>query len=111
MVERIQKSTEYKINFQKIAWKHPLPGARYKAFSENGQQIRLVEFTGKLVEPDWCRKGHIGYVLSGEMEIDFNGTTVTYQKGDGIFIPPGEEHKHMVTAVQELVQLILIEQT
>jgi quercetin dioxygenase-like cupin family protein len=81
----------------------PLPGARFKAYKHDGKLLRLVEFTKKLVEPDWCKKGHIGYVLNGEMEINFDGETVPYKAGDGIFIPPGERHKHIATVLSETV--------
>jgi hypothetical protein len=60
----------FKINFQEIPWESPLPGARFKAFEQDGTKLRLVEFTSEFIEPDWCRKGHIGYVLSGSMKID-----------------------------------------
>ena len=99
-----------KVNFHEISWKHPLPGARYKAFEQDGRKLRLVEFTNELVEPDWCRKGHIGYVLSGSMEIDFNGNIVPYKQDDGIFIPAGEDNKHMVIRVHGTVRLLLVEE-
>jgi hypothetical protein len=38
-----------------------------------------------------------------------NGTTVSYTEGDGIFIPSGEENKHMVTVIHGTVRLFLIE--
>jgi hypothetical protein len=37
--------------------------------------MRLVEFTSAFVEPHWCQKAHLGLVLEGELEIDFNGHT------------------------------------
>ena len=43
------------------------------------------------------------------MEIDFSGTIVEFEAGDGIFIPPGEEHKHKARALTDIAQLILIE--
>jgi len=44
-----------------------MPGARSKFFQQEDKQIRLVEFTDEFVEPDWCEKGHIGYVLEGTL--------------------------------------------
>ena len=96
-----------KIDFDSIPWETPLKGARYKAFKLNGKQLRLVEFSREFVEPDWCVKGHIGYVLEGEMEIDFQGRVVTYHQGDGLFIPAEEGHKAKV--ITDMVQLIMVE--
>jgi quercetin dioxygenase-like cupin family protein len=69
-----------------------------------------VEFFREFVEPDWYRRGHIGYVLEGEMEIDFSGQRVLFSQGDGIFIPPGEEHKHKATVLTDVVRVILVEE-
>ena len=101
---------QYKILFQNIPWESPLPGARFKAYEQDGKRLRLVEFTEELVEPDWCRKGHIGYVLEGAMEINFDGKIVTFAAGDGIFIPPGEQHRHMAKVPAGRVLLVLIEE-
>ncbi|PLX87894.1 MAG: hypothetical protein C0618_05665 [Desulfuromonas sp.] len=100
----------YKVLFQNIPWESPISGARFKAYEQDGKRIRLVEFSSELVEPDWCRKGHIGYVLKGEMEINFNGKIISYGAGDGIFIPPGENHKHMVKVHSGTVRLVLTEE-
>lgn len=100
----------YKIKFESLPWEIAISGARFKAYKEGNKKIRLVEFTEKFIEPDWCEKGHIGYVLSGKMEIDFNGQIVSYEEGDGIFIPSGENHKHMAKVHSGTVQLVLIEE-
>ncbi len=100
----------YKIIFEDIPWESPIPGARFKAYESSGRRLRLVEFAKELTEPDWCQKGHIGYVLSGEMEINFDGKIVQFSPGDGIFIPAGEKHKHIASVLTATVQLILVEE-
>lgn len=75
------------INFNAIPWQSTLSGARSKTFQQDGKQLRIVEFTDEFVESDWCINGHVGYVLEGTLEIDFNGRLVIYPKGSGIFIP------------------------
>jgi mannose-6-phosphate isomerase-like protein (cupin superfamily) len=49
-------------------------------------------------------------VVSGRLEIYFDGEIIAFQKGDGIFIPSGEDHKHMATVSSGTVQLILFEE-
>ena len=62
--------------------------------SRSRKRLRLIEFSKGFIEQDWCVHGHIGYVLDGRLNIDFDGTSVLYNPGDAIFIPEGEEHKH-----------------
>lgn len=81
-----------KVIFDDLPWQSPLPGLRFKAFVAGGKKLRLAEFYRELVEPDWCRKEHFGYLLEGVMEIDFQGRVETYRAGDGIFIPADTPH-------------------
>ena len=81
--------TPYRINFESMAWESPMVGVRFKAYEQDGRRLRLVEFTKEFVESDWCTKGHIGYILEGRMEIDFDGKVIVFGPGDGVFIPAG----------------------
>lgn len=98
------------INFNSIQWQSNLPGARSKVYQQDGKQIRIVEFTNAFVEPDWCEKGHLGYVLEGTLEINFKGRLVVYPKGSGIFIPSGTENAHKARSITKAVRLILVEE-
>lgn len=98
-----------RIDFKSITWNSPATGVRSKVYQQDGKQLRLVEFTREFVEPDWCMKGHTGFVLKGELEIDFNGSPVVFRPGDGLFIPPGEAGKHKARALTATAQLILVE--
>ena len=99
----------YKIDFDSLPWESPIDGVRFKAFEQSGQRIRLVEFEKGFVEPDWCLKGHIGFVLEGSIEVEFSGDVVRYSVGDGVFILKGEEHKHRARVVSEGARLILVD--
>jgi quercetin dioxygenase-like cupin family protein len=100
---------QYKVDFESMPWQSPMPGVRYKAYEQGKRKLRLVEFSKEFVEPDWCMKKHIGYVLEGQMEIDFDGKVIVFGPGDGVFIPAGERHKHKGTALTDVVQVILVE--
>lgn len=99
----------YKIDFESMPWETPAVGVRFKAYQQDGRKLRLVEFYKDFVEPDWCTKGHIGYILEGNLEIDFNGKVIEFNPGNGIFIPMGEKHKHKARILTETVKLILVE--
>jgi quercetin dioxygenase-like cupin family protein len=100
----------FKVQFDSIEWQDALPGARFKAYRDGARQLRLLEFTSEFVEPQWCEKGHIGIVLKGELEIDFQGGMVRYAEGSGIFIPAGASSAHKARAVSSNVLLFLVEE-
>ena len=77
-----------------MPWENPTAGVRQKEYTENGQKIRLVEFSEEFTEADWCKKGHVGYVIEGKISINFNGKVIDFKAGDGLFITEGEENKH-----------------
>ncbi len=100
---------EQKVDFESLEWQTPLPGARFKVFQQGDRRLRLVEFTKGFVEPDWCTKGHIGYVLEGEMDVDFDGSIIRYSAGNGLFIPCGLKSRHNASVRTDVVRLILVE--
>jgi mannose-6-phosphate isomerase-like protein (cupin superfamily) len=107
--QAIQKMQTYRINWDSLPWTTPMPGVRFKAHEQDGRKLRLAEFTHEFKEPDWCRKGHIGYVLEGESELQLGEQTIRVKPGDGIFIPPGEAHKHMLRVLSERIRMVLVE--
>ena len=99
----------HKVDFDSVPWQALAKGAKHKVFQQGNRKLRLLEFSRGFVEPDWCTKGHIGYVLEGKLSIDFNGNVVRFSAGDGVFIPPGVESKHMATVISDVVRLIIVE--
>ena len=85
-----------------------MDGLRFKARKWQGKQLRLVEYTRDM-EPHWCEKGHIGYVLEGRFEIRFANETEIFNPGDGVFIPSGPDHKHMGQALTDVVRAVFVE--
>jgi ethanolamine utilization protein EutQ (cupin superfamily) len=98
-----------KIDFTSIPWEMQADGVRFKAYKQNGKQVRLVEFTDEFVETDWCTKGHIVYILEGQLEVNFDGNVVVFNAGDGLFIPAGEKNKHMGRPLTKVVKMIFVE--
>ncbi|MBI5252115.1 MAG: cupin domain-containing protein [Desulfomonile tiedjei] len=99
----------YKVDFGSTPWDSPAPGVRVKIHKLEARQLRLVEFSSEFVEHDWCRRGHIGYVLEGQLQIEFQGRQVTFGPGDGLFIPAGDDHRHKAKVLTGAVRLILVE--
>lgn len=102
---------EYKVDFNSIPWETAAAGFRFKAFKGGDCQLRMVEITREFVETDWCEKCHFGIVLEGELVIDFDGNLVSYEKGDGVYIPAGEHNKHRAKALTNVARLVFVEET
>ena len=109
LVVEVQMS-EYRVDFDSIPWEAPMAGLRFKAHRQAGRQLHLVEYTRDM-EPHWCEKGHIGYVLEGQFEIRFEVEVAVFNPGDGIYIPPGKEHRHMGQVLTDLVRVVFVEDT
>lgn len=90
-------------------WEEPAKGVRFKAITRDGKRLRLVEFTSEFNEHEWRLKGHIGYVLDGELEIMFEHRTEKFSAGDGVFILGGDKEKHKAHIIGRAVRLILVE--
>jgi quercetin dioxygenase-like cupin family protein len=100
---------QYRVDFNGVPWETPMPGVRFKVNKQGGKQLRFVEYT-KDMPRHWCEKGHCGYVLEGQFEITFTDTVEVFNPGDGVFIPPGAEHKHMGKALTDVVRVIFVEE-
>ncbi len=100
----------YRVDFESMEWEEPVHGVRFKAYEQDGRKLRLVEFAKEFIEPDWCTKNHIGYILEGQMEIDFDGKVILFGPGDGVFIPAGQKHKHKARVLTDKVTAILVEE-
>ncbi|MHC4167475.1 MAG: cupin domain-containing protein [Planctomycetota bacterium] len=101
----------YRVDFKSMPWQTPAIGVRCKSYEHNDRKLRFAEFSREFTEPDWCTKGHIGYILDGRVEIDFDGEVVVFEAGDGLFIPAGQEHKHKGNVLTDVVRLLLVEDT
>lgn len=97
------------IEFADMPWETAAPGLRTKHVVRGNQCIRLIEFSDEFTETDWCRKGHIGFVVDGQLEIDINGQVVKFNGGDGLFIPPGESSQHKARVPRGKAILFVVE--
>jgi quercetin dioxygenase-like cupin family protein len=101
------QAEQHRVLFDALEWQNGRPGARFKVFQNGTKQLRLLELTQEFVEPEWCEKGHLGFVVQGELEIDFQGQSVRYPQGSGIFILADSAHK--ARSITPAVLLFLVE--
>lgn len=96
-----------KIEFEGIGWTEISPSARSKEWIGRGKRIRILELRPEFEEAGWCARGHIVYVLVGELEVNFLGEVERLTAGDTAVIAP--EDKHKARALTPLARLLLIE--
>ena len=101
--------SSFKVDFEKMEWQHIRPDVRQKIYCEGSRQIRLVEFDTSQGAEQWCEAGHIGYVLKGALSISFNGEVISFEAGDGLFIPSGAASKHRSVSITSGTQLLMVE--
>lgn len=82
------------VDFGSIPWNTVAEGAKEKRIIRDGCIMRLLEFTPPFKETEWCHKAHSGYVVEGEITIEFRDRTINYSAGDGLRIEAGAGHKH-----------------
>jgi quercetin dioxygenase-like cupin family protein len=99
----------FKIDFDAMQWQQIRPDVRQKVYCEGSRQVRLVEFEPTDGAEHWCETGHIGYVLRGALSISFNGNVVSFEAGDGLFIPSGAASKHRAVSISAGTQLLMVE--
>ena len=99
---------DYRVDFEQIEWRSPMDGVRHKVVTNGGRKLRLVEYAPSM-PPHWCEKGHLGYILAGVFEIEFDDGIRTFEEGDGVFIPDGAAHRHRAKALTETVTAIFVE--
>jgi hypothetical protein len=99
----------FKVDFEAMDWQDGRPGVRHKVYQEGSRLIRLVELNTTDGDPGWCESGHIGMVLAGRLEIDFDGRILAFAAGDGLFIPPGAASRHRGTNIEPGTRLLMVE--
>lgn len=84
-----------KIDFATLSWDGWDSGvaARIKGAQVDHQRVRLIELGPGFTEPQWCEKGHAGYVVSGEYVTDLDGETWVMHMGQGFILPAGTRHR------------------
>jgi len=97
------------IPFEEMPWQSDLTGHRFKAVQHNGRQLRILELTPEFEEVDWCLRGHIGMVLEGVLELEFEDKTQTYRPGDGYILPAGQDNRHKAKALTPIVRVVMVE--
>ena len=56
--------------------------------------VILLEFAPGFADPNWCERGHSGYVFKGALRMEYEaGTDEDYGAGEGFHIEAGTRHR------------------
>jgi len=100
---------KHKIKFDELDWIDAGDSMKYKRYQQGDAQIRLVQWGRDMLHEAWCIKGHYGYVIDGKAEITYSGQTETYEAGDVIFIPDGQDFQHRPKVLSETFTFFSVE--
>ena len=69
------------------------PHALERKKSVEGAAGTLLEFAPGFSDPNWCERGHAGYVLSGALRLELQDAGTQLEAGEGFVIDPGTAHR------------------
>lgn len=98
----------YAVSFDSMPWEALTPGIRQKVHRVGSRALRLVEYSQQM-PPHWCTVGHIGHIVQGDLEIEFNSGVERFGAGDALFIQAGPEHAHRATPLSATVVALFVE--
>jgi len=76
-------------NLRWEVWEKQNFTGKAKAGKYGPKRIRLLKFPPGFKERKWCKVAYQGYVVEGEMEIEFEKETIRCYKNSGFVVPAG----------------------
>jgi hypothetical protein len=98
------------ISFGNLGWVDTEDGARFKAAVRNEVLVRIAEYPDGYEDQDWYEDAHFGYVIEGELEVEFEHRVERFQPGDGIMIAGGPAERHRGRVIRGPVRLFLVDE-
>jgi quercetin dioxygenase-like cupin family protein len=66
---------------------------QYREILVHDKRFRIVEYEKNASHPDWCSKGHHGFVLEGEIMYELENGSARVRAGNAFLISPGTRHR------------------
>ena len=100
---------DYIVRFADVEWQSPGEFMRHKVFDCGAQRMRVMELQRGMQHPEWCPKGHAGYILEGKLSLEFEDGTVVLGPGDAFLVPSGTAAQHRPTPATDRLVMVLVE--
>jgi Cupin domain len=83
------------IRFAEMDWGPDVPGIRARERWVQGRRWAVVEYARGARRHEWCLDGHVGYVLEGAIEYEFDdgGEVLIAAKDEGFCLSTGRAHR------------------
>lgn len=83
------------VDFPSFPWEEEGPGIRALVGHAAGSRWAVVEYGPGAGRSEWCRDGHRGYVVEGQMEYEFEdgSSPLRLRQGQGFVLAPGLGHR------------------
>ena len=78
------------VPFGELGWTDDAPGIRAREAQVGGKRWATVEYGEGVYREEWCEEGHRGYVISGEIEYEFDDgrEPLRASQGEAFLLPP-----------------------
>ena len=79
-----------RVPFEELEWADDAPGIRSREAEVSGARWATVEYARGAGRAEWCEEGHRGYVVSGEIEYEFDDSRepLRASQGEAFLLPP-----------------------
>ena len=79
-----------RVPFGEISWADDAPGIRAREMDVRGARWATVEYEAGASREEWCEEGHRGFVVSGQIEYEFDDGSepLRASEGEAFFLPP-----------------------
>jgi hypothetical protein len=79
-----------RVPFDELPWADDAPGIRAREVDVGGTRWATVEYGEGVGREEWCEVGHLGYVIQGEIEYEFDegSTPLRAKEGEAFLLPP-----------------------
>lgn len=83
------------VALSEVDWRADVDGIRVRERVVAGRRWALVEYAPGASRDEWCQDGHLGVVLSGQIEYEFEdgGTSLRARSGDAFTLSTGRGHR------------------
>ena len=78
------------VPFSELEWTDDAPGIQARETEVEGKRWAVVEYGEGVYREEWCEEGHRGFVISGEIEYQFDDRRepLRASQGEAFLLPP-----------------------
>jgi quercetin dioxygenase-like cupin family protein len=84
-----------RVPFAELEWMDDVPGIRAREQLIDGHRWAVVEYAEGARRHEWCWDGHVGFVIAGALEYEFEdgGEPLTLKEGEAFCLSTGRAHR------------------